>query len=483
VERRNGEAGADPWRATCDEGHPVRRDADRLLPPEPVTSLEAHVATGGGRGLERALERSPDEVTAEVDAAGLRGRGGAGFPTATKWRGVRATADEAGGRLSLVANGAEGEPGTYKDRVLMEEQPYAFLEGVCIALYASGAGVAYVGTKEKFTRSLERLRAALDEIRAAGWQGADRIQLVTGPDAYLFGEETGLLEVIEGKLPMPRIVRPYEQGLNATTTIPNPTIVNNVETLTHVAAILANGADWFRQAGTEASPGTMVFTVVGDVENPGVYELALGTSLRTLLVDIAGATDIKAVYSGVAAGVITPAMLDVPLTFDDMKQIGAGLGSGGFIVYDSTRSIVDVLSVLVNFLAVESCGQCNACKLGNTAMAELLAKVQRGEGSQTDLETLLRRNQTVTDQNRCFLPVGSQLVVGSTVQAFVDEFVDTVERGEPTPADLPTPLIEHIDHDTGEVTYHERYHLKHHDWSYADEDPGAQRLDAIRGRS
>jgi NADH-quinone oxidoreductase subunit F len=458
----------------------VSIDTDRLLPPEPVTSLKGHLDAGGGAGLERALGLDPEDVIAEIDAAGLRGRGGAGFPTATKWRGVRQTAREAGGRLSLVANAAEGEPGTYKDRTLIEQQPYAFLEGICIALHASGAEQAYIGIKAKFTAAVTRLGDALHEVVDAGWSGADRIQIVTGPDAYLFGEETGMLEVLEGKLPMPRVVRPYEQGLHGTTTVPNPTIVNNVETLTHVAAILAKGSDWFRQAGTDQSPGTMVFTVVGDVDSPGVFELALGTPLRTLLVDIAGARDIKAVYSGVSSGVITPAMLDVPLTFDDMKRIGTGMGSGGFIVYDSSRSIVDILSVLVNFLAVESCGQCNACKLGNGAMAELLARIQRGEATQTHLEALLRWTHTVTDQNRCFLPVGSQVVVGSTVEAFVDEFVATVERAEPTPADLPTPLIESIDERTGEVLYHPRYHLKQPDWSYSDEDPGEERLAALR---
>jgi NADH-quinone oxidoreductase subunit F len=453
---------------------------DRLLTASPVASLEEHLAAGGGVGLETALGMEPDAVTEQIARAGLRGRGGAGFPTATKWRGVRETAEHAGGRLTLVANAAEGEPGTYKDRVLIEQQPYAFLEGICIALHASGADRAFIGIKEKFTGPVRRLEEALTEIRSAGWPGADRVEIVGGPDAYLFGEETGMLEVIEGKLPMPRLVRPFEQGLNATTTVPNPTIVNNVETLSHVPRILANGPEWFREAGTGESPGTMVFTVVGDVADAGVYELPLGTPLRTLLEDIAGATDIKAVYSGVSAAVITPDLLDTPLTFDDMRAAGLGLGSGGFIVYDSSRSMIDVLSVLVNFLAVESCGQCNACKLGNGEMAEILASAQRGEATPVDLERMLRRNQTVTDQNRCYLPVGSQLLVGSTVPAFVDEFAGTVERGQATPGDLPTPLIEHIDEDTGEVTYHPRYHLKQPDWSYADEDPVEQRRRSVQ---
>ncbi len=455
-------------------------DADRLLPPAPVTSLAEHLRQGGGVGLQAALGMEPGEVTDLVDRAGLRGRGGAGFPTATKWRGVQATAAEHGGRVTLVANAAEGEPGTYKDRVLIAQQPYAFIEGICIALHASGAEHAYIGIKEKFTRPVQRLREALSEAVAASWPGAERIEVVTGPDEYLFGEETGMLEVIEGKLPMPRIVKPFEAGLYASTTQSNPTIVNNVETLSHVTRILAHGPDWFRGAGTEGSPGTMVFTVVGDVAHPGVYELPLGTSLRTLLVDIAGADDVKAVYSGVSAAVITPDKLDTPLGFDEMQEAGLGLGSGGFIVYDSSRNMVDVLSVLVNFLAVESCGQCNACKLGNMEMADVLSSAQRAEATQTDLERMLKRNQTVTDQNRCYLPVGAQLLVGSTVQAFAAEFAGTVERGEPTSADLPTPLIDHIDEDSGEVTYHPRYHLKQHDWSYSDVDPVEERRRALR---
>ena len=455
-------------------------DTDRLLPPTAVTTLDDHLEAGGGRGLARARELGTEAICDELAAAGLRGRGGAGFPTARKWRGVAATAREGGGTVTLVANAAEGEPGTYKDRTLIEQQPYAFLEGMCIALEATGAATAHIGIKEKFTTPVARLATALQEIREAGWAHAERIEIVTGPDAYLFGEESAMLEVIEGDLPMPRIVKPFEAGLAATTSEANPTVVNNVETLTHVTAIMARGAEWFRQAGTHDSPGTMLFTVVGDVANPGVYELSLGTPLRTLLVDVAGAQDVKAVYSGVSNAVITEAMLDTPLCFDEMKAAGSGLGSGGFVVYDRSRSIVDVLSVLVRFLAVESCGQCNACKLGNSAMAELLAKVQRGEAEQTDLESLLRWTHTVTDQNRCYLPVGSQIMVGSTVEAFVDEFVATVQAGEPTPADLPTPLVEHIDEDTGEVTYHQRYHLKQLDWSYSDEEPGELRLEAIR---
>jgi NADH-quinone oxidoreductase subunit F len=458
----------------------VASDTDRLLPATPARSLDDHLAAGGGVGLDRALALDPAEVTDLVDRAGLRGRGGAGFPTARKWRGVLANADAAGVAPTLVVNGAEGEPGTYKDRVLLEQQPYTLLEGVCIALHATGASAAYIATKQKFTGPVAALTRALAEVRQAGWPGADRIEVTLGPDLYLFGEETGTLAVIQGDLPLPRVTRPFEEGLGGSSARPNPSVVNNVETLSHLPRIVAEGPDHFREAGTEASPGTMLFTVVGDVESPGTYELALGTPLRTLLVDIAGARDIKVVAPGVSAGLITPEMLDTPLDFDAMRAVGTGLGSGGYVVYDTSRSIVDVLATLIHFLAIESCGQCNACKLGNGEMDAILASMQRGEATQTDLERMVVRSHTVTDQNRCYLPVGSQALVGSAVNAFVDEFVATVEAGEPTPADLPVPLIEHIDEATGEVTFHERYHLKRSDWSYEDEDPSAQRLDALR---
>lgn len=452
---------------------------DRLLPANPAGSLRAYLGAGGGDGLARALELRPDDVTSLVDAAGLRGRGGAGFPTARKWRGVRATAAAAGGDVSLVVNAAEGEPGTYKDRILIEQQPYRLLEGVCIALHATGASGAHIALKASFRGPLDRLQAALAEVVAAGWPGTERIQLVLGPDAYLFGEESGMLEVIEGKLPLPRIVKPFERGLHATTTLANPAVVNNVETISHLPGILAHGADWFREAGTSASPGTMVFTVVGDVAAAGVYELALGTPLRVLLEDIADARDIKAVYGGVSNAVITPAMLDTPLCFDAMAAAGTGLGSGGFIVYDQSRSIVDVLGVLVHFLAIESCGQCNPCKLGTGEMDEVLARMRRGEADESDLGVLTRWVVNVTDQNRCYLPVGAQVLVGSTLQAFGDEIVATVERGQPTPGGLPTPLVLGIDEDDGEVVYDRRYHLKQPDWSYADGDPVVERLEAV----
>ncbi len=439
----------------------------RLLPDEPVIDLDTYLALGGGEGLATAIRLEPEQVVAAVRMAGLRGRGGAGFPTGTKWASVVATADEIGGLVYLVVNGAEGEPGTYKDRTLMSSNPFQVIEGALIALHATGAQAGYVAVKERSTSAVRRLSAALESVREAGWWGADRVDLATGPDEYLFGEEKAMLEVIEGKLPMPRIMPPYEQGLFATMASPNPTVVNNVETLANVPGIVAHGPAWFRQMGTETSPGTMLLTVVGDVDSPGVYELPLGTSLRTLLVDIAGARDIKAVYSGTSNPVITPEALDVPLGFDEFARAAIGLGSGGFIVYDHSHCIIRILSALSRFLMVESCGQCPPCKLGTGAITELLDKIDRGEGTEDDIEAILQRCTTVTDANRCYLPVGEQLTVGSTVPAFIDEF--SAHLGRACPSDRPAvvPKIEYVDHASGDVRYDLDYHRKRPDWSYA----------------
>ena len=438
---------------------------DAVLPDEPIPDLGAYLAAGGGEGLSQAMRMAPPEVVDEVARSGLRGRGGAGFPTGRKWSSViEAAADEA---PFLVCNAAEGEPGTFKDRALLRANPYQVLEGLLIAAYAVRARGIVLATKRRYPAESERLLSARAEMIAAGWAGADRIEIVLGPDEYLFGEETALLEVIEGKLPMPRIIAPYMYGLYATMQSPNPTVVNNVETLAHVASILAGGADAFRTRGTQEAPGTMVFTVVGDVARPGVYELPLGTPLRTLLVDLAGAEAIKAIYSGVSNAVITPDVLDLPMDFDSFAEAGTGLGSGGFVVYDDSRCIVDVVAALSRFLAVESCAQCPPCKLHGVEIWEHLAKVCTGTGSPADLDEIRRRTLLVTEGNRCYLPVGHALVVNSALDAFAEEFTAAVT----TPHEHASPaFVPKIDDLTDDVVYDMTYARKRLDWGYDDAD-------------
>jgi NADH-quinone oxidoreductase subunit F len=435
-----------------------------LLPDHPVPDLAAYQGAGGGRGLERALELAPGEVIDEVRRSGLRGRGGAGFPTGVKWASVVEAAGD--GPLYLVCNGAEGEPGTYKDRPLLDRAPHQLLEGVLIALHATGAERGVVATKARFTAELERLRGALEEIRAAGWAGADRVDVVEGPDEYLFGEESALLEVVEGKLPLPRILPPYQAGLFAGTGAANPTVVNNVETLSHVARILADGGAAFRSTGTEESPGTMIFTVLGDVPRPGFWELPLGTSLRELVCGRAGAEDVAAVISGVSNPIITPDLLDLPMDFDSFAEAGVGLGSGGFMVYGAERDIVQVTAVLARFLAVESCGQCIACKLGNGEMFARLDRLVRGDGTANDIEEIRKRTETVTDANRCYLPVGSALLIRSALDEFPEAFRARI--GSPSTAPpVPVPKISGWDGERFELD--REYLRKRSDWSYAPE--------------
>jgi NADH-quinone oxidoreductase subunit F len=445
----------------------------RLLPDDPVTSLQHYEQAGGGAGLVAARAGTREEIVEAVRASGLRGRGGAVFPTGVKWASITAAAADA--TTYVVANGAEGEPGTYKDRALLAANPYQVLEGLLIACEAVGARRAYLALKAQFAE-LPRVIAARDELVAAGWADAEAIRVVPGPDEYLFGEEKAMLEVVEGKLPLPRILPPYQIGLFATMHEPNPTLVNNVETLANVPWILAHGVDWFRRVGTVESPGSMIFTVVGDVASPGVYELPLGTPLRTLVCDIAGAdaTAVKAIYSGTSNTVITPDLLDLPLDYDSFAEAGTGLGSGGFMVYDRTRCIVQVTATLARFLAIESCGQCLACKLGTTEIHDRLDRLVRGAGTEQDIEEIRKRTETVTDGNRCALPVGAALLVRSTLDAFADEF--RARLGSPSPVERAVDVPKVVSIDDHGVVYDLDYRRKRSDWSYLPEqvtDSGA----------
>ena len=272
-----------------------------LLPHEPITTIDQYLATEtGALGVAKAQEIGPEATRVLVERAGLRGRGGGGFPTGRKWSGVT---DQEGSRRYLVCNGAEGEPGTFKDRALMRANPYQLVEGVVIAAFAVGAQEAFIAMKSHFTQELEAVTRAVQEMQQAGICSDCTVNIVGGPDEYLFGEEKALLEVIEGGDPLPRLLPPYEHGLFATApqtgwegrgthrsqgAESNPTVVNNVETLSNVPHILARGDEWFRSLGTDKSPGTQVCTVVGDVAVPGVAEVELGTPLREVLDEVGG---------------------------------------------------------------------------------------------------------------------------------------------------------------------------------------------------
>ena len=441
-----------------------------LTADEPVASVDAYLEAGGGRGLAAARELAPEDVIERVRRSGLRGRGGAGFPTGMKWKTVR---EDPCPTTYVVCNAAEGEPGTFKDRWLLRMDPYLVVEGLGIAAYAVGAERAFIGIKAEFEREIERLTAAMEEMAAHDLVGPVPIELVRGPDHYLFGEEKALLEVIEGNDPLPRVVPPWMEGLFRRPGSPNPTAANNAETLANVPLILDRGPEWFRSIGTEDSPGTMLFTLCGDVLHPGVYELPLGFSLRDLVEGVGGGAPegrrVKAVFPGASNTIISAEQLDTPLAFDPMRAVGTGLGSGGFVVYDETACIVRAALAFSRFLAVESCAQCPACKFGTGAITELLETIDRGDGSELDVETILARAMTVTDAQRCALPTGETLIAQSAVQVFGPEFVEHFGRSCPRPRELPLPKIVEFDEAAGEFRLDERYHLKLPDWTYADE--------------
>ncbi len=458
--------------------------APYLLPDEPVTSVEQWRALGGGKGLDAARKLGAEFTIDEISLSGLRGRGGGGFPTGRKWAGIR---NQEGTHRYVVCNAAEGEPATFKDRAILRRNPYQVVEGIAIAALTVDAREAFVGIKAKFTTEIERLARALAEMQAEGLAGDVAITIVEGPEEYLFGEEKAMLEVIEGRPPMPRILPPYEHGLFATAPqmgweaatpqpghadahLSNPTLANNVETLANVPHILARGAEWFRTMGTQASPGHHVMTVVGDVARPGYAEVDLGTPLSEVIEMVGGgprdpAVPIKAVFSGVANAVVTADRLDTPVSYEAMAAIGSGMGAAGYAVYDESACMVEVAFQFSRFLYVESCGQCPACKLGSEEITFRLNEIEACRGTEQDIAVIGARLNEVTDANRCYLGTEEQIVIRSILRAFPEEFAAHLEGDCPRPrSDLVVPLI--TDLADGVVRYDARQPRKRPDWTY-----------------
>jgi NADH-quinone oxidoreductase subunit F len=454
-----------------------------LLPQHPVDTLEAYLATDvGGAGIAEARRIGPQATIERITAAGLRGRGGGGFPTGRKWSGVAA---QPGTRRYVVANGAEGEPGTFKDRALLRANPYQLVEGLAVAAFAVGAEEAFVCLKASFEREVAAVTRAVQELQAAGIGIDCSVTVVAGPDEYLFGEEKAMLEVIEGKPPLPRWFPPYEHGLFASSPQegweagphgshrrsdePNPTLVNNVETLCNVPHILARGPVWFRSTGTPESPGTVVATVVGDVVAPDVGEVELGSPLGAVI-DAVGSgvgpgRSVKAVFSGVANPVVTGAQLDTPVSYEGFAAIGSGMGAAGFIVHDDTACMVDAAYRFSRFLSVESCGQCPPCKIGSGEITARLERIETGAGDDGDIAAIHGWLERVTDGSRCYLASEERLVVSSVLRAFPEEFAEHLEQHRcPRPARRPIPKL--LDLADGRATYDEAFWRKRPDWTY-----------------
>ena len=454
-----------------------------LLPSMPIASLDAYLATEtGGLGVQQAQRLGPRATIDTVAVAGLRGRGGGGFPTGRKWSGI---ADQTGTRRYLVCNAAEGEPGTFKDRALLRANQYQDIEGLIIAAFAIGADEAFICLKASFEREIAAVTRAVQEFQAAGICADCTVNIVAGPDEYLFGEEKAMLEVIEGKPPLPRWFPPYEQGLfaaspqagweagphgtNLRTDEPNPTLVNNVETLANVPHILARGADWFRSTGTRESPGTVIATVVGDVVAPDVGEIELGTPLGTVIdavgSGVAPGRSVKAVFSGVANPVVTAAQLNTPVSYEGFASIGSGMGAAGFIVHDDIACLVDAAYRFSRFLSIESCGQCPPCKIGSGEITKRLERIEMGAGDDADLGVIGHWLERVTDGSRCYLAVEEQIVVSSVLRTFPEEFAAHVEQHAcPRPGGRPMPKL--LDLADGAATYDESFWRKRPDWTY-----------------
>jgi NADH-quinone oxidoreductase subunit F len=471
-------------------------EVHRVLPIEPYNTLADYIAAGGGEGLNAARAVAPETIIEELAASGLRGRGGAGFPTGVKWRTIKSFASPLL-RTSVVVNAAEGEPGTYKDRAIIHANPYTVLEGALIAAHAMEALTIVIATKERFANEVTRLQAAIAEVAEAGWLADVEIKVLEGPAEYLYGEETALLEVIDDRPPFPRIAPPFRRGVvevveseadaesgsglaadvqmagPGNDSAAPPVLVNNVETMSNIAAIIARGAEWFRSVGTADSPGTIVCTVSGAVQHPGVFEVPMGTPLRELIDGAGGVVperNLRAVLVGVSSAVLTPAQLDTELTYEAMSAIGSGLGSAGFIVIADDTDAVAVAAGASRFLAVESCGQCTPCKQDGLEIARLLEAAVEGTAAPEDLITVSERLATVADGARCSLAAQQQAVIGSLLKAFDREIGARFEPN--TPAVPPFLVAELVEIGGDASTLDSSFAGKQPDWTYDEVDSG-----------
>ncbi len=370
--------------------------------------------------LMKAQKMKPKEVIAEIKSAGLLGRGGAVFPTGIKWEGA---ANAPGDEKFIICNADESEPGTFKDRVLLLDDPHLTIEGMCIAAHAVGARKGYIYLRGEYPYILPVLKSALTEAREAGYLGRFfDIEIRMGAGAYICGEETALFESMEGKRGFPRIKPPFPttHGLFG-----KPTAVNNVETLCNVPLIVAHGADEYRKFGTEKSSGPKLFCLSGDVEKPGLYEVPLGVTLRELL-KMAGCDTFQAVLLGGAAGsIVTPEYLDVKLAFEDLRAAELALGSGAITVFNESRDLRDVLARIGKFFSHESCGKCYPCQMGTQRQMEILDRIAKGKMKVGDAERLQDVGWTMTDSSLCGLGQTAATAVLSAMKEFPDLFVES----------------------------------------------------------
>jgi NADH:ubiquinone oxidoreductase subunit F (NADH-binding)/(2Fe-2S) ferredoxin/NAD-dependent dihydropyrimidine dehydrogenase PreA subunit len=398
-------------------------------------SIEEYIAAGGYEALATVLTKmTPDDVIEEVKQAGIRGRGGAGFPTGRKWA---ATREAKGGPKYVVANGDEGDPGAFMNRSLMEGDPHAILEGLAIGGYAVGANQGFIYVRDEYPLAVRNLNIALTQAREYGLLGEDilgsgfsfDVKIVRGAGAFVCGESSALMQSLEGKVgePRPKHYHATERGL-----FDRPTALNNVETLANIPQIINRGAEAFASVGTAESKGTKTFCLVGQIVNTGLIEVPMGLTLREIIYDIGGGVPdgkaFKAVQTGGPSGGCLPASLqDLAVDYDSLVEAGSMMGSGGMIVMDDHTCMVDIARYFLDFLAEESCGKCTPCREGIRLMLDILTRITEGTGEMSDLTTLEQLATTVQSASLCGLGKSAPNPVLSTLRYFADEYVAHIQ--------------------------------------------------------
>ena len=396
--------------------------------------IEDYIARDGYKALEKVLfEMTPEQVVEEMKKSGLRGRGGAGFPTGVKWE---SAAKQPKGQKYMICNADEGDPGAYMDRATLEGDPHSVLEAMVIGGYAVGADKGYIYIRAEYPLAIERLQIAIGQAREAGLLGDDilgsgfnfDIELRFGAGAFVCGEGTALQHSIEGKRGMPRPKPPNSvvAGLWA-----RPTVINNVETLATIPVIINKGADWFTKIGTPDTPGTKVFALTGKVNNSGLIEVPMGTTLREIIFDIGGGIrgghKFKAAQTGgPSGGMIPEQFLDLPIDFGSLAKIDSIMGSGGLIVMDETDCVVDIAKFYLDFTVEESCGKCAPCRIGGRKLLNYLTKISEGRGTLQDLENMERISKAMCKASLCGLGQSAANPVFSMLKYFKDEVVEHV---------------------------------------------------------
>ncbi len=411
-------------------------------------NIDEYIAFDGYKALGKVLtEMTPEQVIETVKASGLRGRGGGGFPTGMKWE---FTAKAQGEQKYVACNADEGDPGAFMDRSILEGDPHSVIEAMAIAGYAVGANQGYIYIRAEYPIAVERLRIAIDQAKEYGLLGSNifgtdfsfNLDLRLGAGAFVCGEETALLTSIEGKRgePRPRPPFPAIKGLWM-----NPTLLNNVETYANICQIILNGADWFNGIGTEKSKGTKVFALGGKINNTGLVEIAMGTTLREIIEEIGGGIPngkkFKAAQTGGPSGGCIPAsLMDTPIDYDSLMAIGSMMGSGGLIVMDEDNCMVDIAKFFLEFTVDESCGKCAPCRIGTKRLLEILTKITEGKGTMEDLDTLEDLCNSIKNASLCGLGQTAPNPVLSTLKYFKDEYIAHV-RDKKCPAGVCKSLL------------------------------------------